>query len=529
MPTKKEVKELSKDISLSIEWAAAEYNYIVDLKDELEEVKREKKVKKEIKELKKAARILRYVSRAERRAFRFEEQVEKKLEDIFKELSEHLGDNFSEKHILIEEIRKVMKEIDVEHDSLVKYASFYEGLLVEELDKARAEAKLEKKLKEDHPEKAQQIHSSLLQLIEKIQEQIKDADKWLKGLEASLRKAQEIVKKLTVDGYKPKLPRTPVLVYTDIGRDVDDLEALIYLAGSPNIEIVGVVTAHMIPKVRAQIARAVLNALGLSHVPVGVGSVYPLESRSSSELRKYLVEHQIEGISYEGIGMITKRSKQPTTKGEKIILNAVKKYKDQLVIAVLAPPTDLAKAVLKRRELFQKIAGFYFMGQALQEGNKLVADPKAYNFAQDMAASEVLLSLQDHVPMTFLTKFAAYATPLNRTDFAQFEKTDHPVGKYLMIHAVKGLECFVKRAPEIFKRVFQIPAHEDANEAFAKLQKLSNPYDALTVMAIARPELFSPVRVGMHKFIGLSLEATGVPNPVKVKSELMNTMLNALK
>ena len=348
-------------------------------------------------------------------------------------------------------------------------------------------------------------------------------------LEASFKKAQQIVQKLSVEGYKPRLARTPVLVYTDIGRDVDDLEALTYLAGSPQIEIVGVVTTYMIPKVRAQIARAVLDSFDLSRVPVGIGSVFPLGSKGSVELRKYLVEHQIERVSYEGVGIITKRSKQPTTKGDKIIINAVKKYKDQLVIAVLAPPTDLARVILKKRVLFQKIAGFFFMGQALQEGGKLTPDPTAYNFAQDMVASRILLELQDYVPMTFLTKFAAYATPLNRTDFAQFEKTSHPVGKYLMIHAVKGLECFVKRAPDIFKRVFQIPAHEDANGAFLKLQKLSNPYDALTVMAIVRPELFSPVRVGMHKLIGLSLEYNGISNPAKVKSELMNTMLNALK
>ena len=192
MPTKKDVNKLSKEITLSIEWAAAEYNYIVELKEELDKVKREREIKKGIKELRKAARILCYVSRAERRAFRFEEQVEKKLKDIFKELSKHLGDNFSEKYILIFEIRKVMQEIDVEHYSLVKYASFYEGLLVEELDRAQAEAKLEKKLKEDYPEKAQQIHFSLLQLIETIQNQIKDADKWLKGLEGTIRKVSDI-------------------------------------------------------------------------------------------------------------------------------------------------------------------------------------------------------------------------------------------------------------------------------------------------------------------------------------------------
>ena len=46
MPSKKELKGFSKDIRLAIKWAAAEYGYIGELKDELEKVEGEDDPKK---------------------------------------------------------------------------------------------------------------------------------------------------------------------------------------------------------------------------------------------------------------------------------------------------------------------------------------------------------------------------------------------------------------------------------------------------------------------------------------------------
>ena len=184
MATKKEVKKLDKDLVLAIDWAAAEYKYVVNLKDELAEVKGQKS------KLRKAIKILRYIGRAERRAFRYEEVAEKGLKEILQDLSTHLGHDFSSKHAVIDAMRNVIKEIDIEHDTLLKYASRYEGVLAGELEEAKLKASLEKK----EPDKAEQIHASLLQLIDHVQEQISEIEKWVRALEASLQKAREILK-----------------------------------------------------------------------------------------------------------------------------------------------------------------------------------------------------------------------------------------------------------------------------------------------------------------------------------------------
>ncbi|MEK6969557.1 MAG: hypothetical protein AABW48_03970, partial [Nanoarchaeota archaeon] len=190
--TQKEVKKLSKDLVLAIDWAAAEYKYLKELQAELKEIGLGEEP---LQKLRKASKILHYVSRAERRADQFEEMVRKKIEAIYEELEEHLREQFDLRD-LINALRDLTKELDIERAHLVNYASFYDSKLAEELDKAAAETKLEEKIKADNPQKAQQIHTLFLQIVGQIEYQVKDAERWVAALETSLKKAQNLLKKL---------------------------------------------------------------------------------------------------------------------------------------------------------------------------------------------------------------------------------------------------------------------------------------------------------------------------------------------
>ena len=185
MLSKKEVEQLNKDLVLTIGWVAAEYKYLNELLRDLEEIRNGKEP---LKNLRKASKILHYVSRAERRASRFEGRVRTKIEELGKE-------EFALTDI-IKAIREIAKELDVEHAHLVNYSSIYGGLLEKELDRAAAEEQLEEKIKEDDPKKAEQIHTAFLQLVGQIEYQVKDAEKWISALESSLKKAQQVLKEL---------------------------------------------------------------------------------------------------------------------------------------------------------------------------------------------------------------------------------------------------------------------------------------------------------------------------------------------
>ena len=154
----------------------------------------------DVKSLKKANRIIHYVGRAERRTNRFEQRVQKSIGEIAKELEPFLGKEFDLKD-LITGFREITQELDVEQAHLIKYSSFYGSLLEEQLNKAAVEERIYEKIKEDNPKEAEKIHNVFRQLLQQIEEQLEDAERWVSALEGSLKKAQEILKKLP-DGDK---------------------------------------------------------------------------------------------------------------------------------------------------------------------------------------------------------------------------------------------------------------------------------------------------------------------------------------
>ncbi|HEY4963853.1 MAG TPA: nucleoside hydrolase [Candidatus Saccharimonadales bacterium] len=312
--------------------------------------------------------------------------------------------------------------------------------------------------------------------------------------------------------------RTPVLVYTDLGRDVDDAEALAYLTGSDNTEVVGIVTTHTIPDRRATIARAFMAHLEQPEVPIGVGSIFPI-GMEDELLTKYLRDHTLIGTTYEGGGLI-----ECFPSAEDIVMGAISKYGPALKIAALAPLTDLAKVAQTHREEFSTIGGLFIQGQAEVGRNGLIIpDPEAYNIEVDLEAADILFGLQRLIPFTLVGKHAAYPVSLSRNDFNDFESSGNQAGRYLNQHAISGLRNFAVRAPGTFTRLFNIePGNVD------QLNIISRPYDALVAMAIAHPEHFTPTRVGHHALIGMSAEDPGLVSAKAIEEELIAKIKIAL-
>src|SRR5947209_20096675 len=70
--------------------------------------------------------------------------------------------------------------------------------------------------------------------------------------------------------------RLPILFDTDIGSDIDDALALVYLLRQPRCELVGITTVTGEPEKRALLADAVCRAEGRNDVPIHSGSPRPL-------------------------------------------------------------------------------------------------------------------------------------------------------------------------------------------------------------------------------------------------------------
>src|SRR3989338_11493977 len=102
------VKSLNKDLVLAIDWAASEYKYVKELQQELAEIS---KGKEPLQNLRKASKILRYISRSERRADRFEERVRMRIKEMPFALA--LLPTWDLRNI-VTTLREIAKELEVE-------------------------------------------------------------------------------------------------------------------------------------------------------------------------------------------------------------------------------------------------------------------------------------------------------------------------------------------------------------------------------------------------------------------------------
>ncbi len=185
---------LERDIKRAVKWAAAEHKYIVDLKEDIMQISRENAAGTKEKDARKAVRALRYVSLAERRAFRFEQRVEGELENIYASLSGELDFEFDSLQKIREGIETSLREMKVEDRELVKYASMYEGLLRHGLTQAEAEIQLLEEVETEYPKRAEKITTELQVVLTKVLDEVKGIDKWVSALIVSLEKAEHLVK-----------------------------------------------------------------------------------------------------------------------------------------------------------------------------------------------------------------------------------------------------------------------------------------------------------------------------------------------
>jgi inosine-uridine nucleoside N-ribohydrolase len=125
--------------------------------------------------------------------------------------------------------------------------------------------------------------------------------------------------------------RTPVIVDTDIGEDIDDTWAVVLLARDPRIDLRLVVTSTDDTRAKACLAAKVLARVGRGDVPVAIG--IPTSDRRLTQaewLGAYRLE-QYEGDVFEdGVGAM---------------IDCIYRQADAPAILALGPQTNVAAAL----------------------------------------------------------------------------------------------------------------------------------------------------------------------------------------
>jgi inosine-uridine nucleoside N-ribohydrolase len=122
-------------------------------------------------------------------------------------------------------------------------------------------------------------------------------------------------------GRRVDLPaRTPVILVTDIGTDIDDAWALAYLLRSPELDLKLVVTDPPDTQYRAKVAAKFLEAAGRGDVPIGIGDIHGPTGDSLKTVLPWIAGYDISKypgrVTGDGIGELiatVENSPRPVT------------------------------------------------------------------------------------------------------------------------------------------------------------------------------------------------------------------------
>lgn len=342
----------------------------------------------------------------------------------------------------------------------------------------------------------------------------------------------------------------PILLLTDIGRDIDDTIALFLLVGlvkSGRAKLVGVIGTGGAGRKRACVVRGWLRALGLPNEDT-------LVAADDS--------HGMEGCHVPDMAPDESNANLFCGDAAGMIRELAIRFAGELEIFAIAPLSSLAHAIREERGLRsirESIRCLHIQGQASIDGRTGLMRPdfSAFNLRMDKeAANEVFDKLQGHIPFRLLGKHAAYRVGLTKKDF---EGWDALIGGSEITGVARNtMNVFRQGNPDLFRKLYpSVPLDKfDTDEWFNFMTVVSHPYDPLLILSGFHSEIFAyetvcsqallPLRPWniilrratyrnnrvVHKLIGNRNDGStdaGVPNPQRVHDVLCRLVTESLQ
>lgn len=213
---------------------------------------------------------------------------------------------------------------------------------------------------------------------------------------------------------------TPVVVFTDIGRDVDDELALVLLSALKRKRILNpiAVIATLSPqRERAHLARGCMDAMGMPDVPVGIGSCGGVAEG---------VELDVYGADY------SRSSPCIFESGGDLMCRALESVPpNSAVLLCIASLSDVAAFIRDHEDLFtSKVKEVVLMGGVVstESGESLIPD-SAYNNSCDISSARFVYRRCQElgVPTATLSRWAAYDCPIPPQLLDELAQTEHMV------------------------------------------------------------------------------------------------------
>lgn len=173
--------------------------------------------------------------------------------------------------------------------------------------------------------------------------------------------------------------RQKILIDTDIGDDIDDAFALAFAVNSPELELVGVTTVFRNCRLRAKMARALLDSYGKGEIPVCAGVDIPLlQSLPTGEGDVYDETGRMIPCQYQKELMDGYCYSQEW--GPDFIIRMVREHPHEIVLVPIGPLTNIAIAIRKCPEIVPLIRKIVLMGGMIHGDTaewNILCDPEA--------------------------------------------------------------------------------------------------------------------------------------------------------
>jgi purine nucleosidase len=238
----------------------------------------------------------------------------------------------------------------------------------------------------------------------------------------------------------------PLILDTDIGSDVDDLLALVFILRSSELALQGVTTVYGDTRRRARLAKVVCGMSGRSEVPVIPGSEKPLSGR----------QVYWAGIEGEGMAGLEDVELECEDGAEDFLLGAAEARPGELELLAIGPLTNIARAIDREPRFCRWIKRLYLMGGTFYDGR-----PEHNIRCDAVAAAKVFGS---GLPVTALGLDVTTIPSIGEKEVRRLERASHPVS-HLMAEQIRRWWLFL---------------HATQN----------HPHDPLAALAMERPDLF---------------------------------------
>lgn len=207
---------------------------------------------------------------------------------------------------------------------------------------------------------------------------------------------------------------------TDIGSDVDDALCLALALASPELELIAVTTVSRRPRLRAAIARRLLDLAGRRDVPVFVGCESPLSGGETfvwfgNEGKGILADSEIAAAEPASAGRADESAVDA--------LARLLRSHDDLEICAVGPLTNLGALLRRDAEACRRVRCLTIMGGHLRRvayGGATFPHGVDYNLCSDADASQEVLGAG--LPIRLVTAdvtLQTWITPRDRRRLAE--------------------------------------------------------------------------------------------------------------